>query len=200
MPRITGGSLGSRKLRSPKGAHVRPTPGRVKESLFSILMHRLEGARVLDAFAGSGALGLEALSRGAADAVFLDQDLTALECLRRNVQDLGEAARAILVKADALKPPTRDNVRGRPALRDLVFLDPPYDDADEYEVTLGWLGRAGRALLTDDAMVVAEHRKKQLLAARYGSLQRYRLLEQGDAALSFFTVPSAVGDNVEKAS
>ena len=72
MPRITGGSLGSRKLRSPKGMHVRPTPGRVKESLFSILMDRLEGARVLDLFAGTGAIGFEAASRGAARVVSVE--------------------------------------------------------------------------------------------------------------------------------
>ena len=69
MPRITGGSLGSRKLRSPKGTQVRPTPGRVKESLFSILVHRLEGARVLDLFSGTGAIGFEAASRGATRVV-----------------------------------------------------------------------------------------------------------------------------------
>ncbi len=128
---------GRRKLNAASAGRraVRPTSDRVRENLFNILAHGKLGAdgpsllaeaRVLDAFAGSGALGLEALSRGAAHAVFLEQDLTALECLNRNVTALGEGTRATLVQADACRPPPPGKVRGNPAPRSLVFLDPPY--------------------------------------------------------------------------
>jgi 16S rRNA (guanine966-N2)-methyltransferase len=133
--RIVAGRHRGRRIEAPEDGSVRPTADRVRENLFNILSHGrlsadgtspLIGARVLDAFAGSGALGLEALSRGAADAVFLDQDLTALQCIQRNVKALHEEARATLVQADACKPPAPAKVRGNPAPRSLVFLDPPY--------------------------------------------------------------------------
>jgi 16S rRNA (guanine966-N2)-methyltransferase len=133
--RIIAGRLRGRVIEAPEDGSVRPTSDRVRENLFNLLAHGriaaegvspLDGAHLLDAFAGSGALGLEALSRGAAEAVFLDADLTALECLRRNVKKLGEEPRATLLQADALRPPRRDKVRGNPAPRTLLFLDPPY--------------------------------------------------------------------------
>jgi 16S rRNA (guanine966-N2)-methyltransferase len=133
--RIVAGRHRGRVIAAPEDESVRPTSDRVRENLFNILAHArlgaeggpvLENALVLDAFAGSGALGLEALSRGAAHVVFLDDDLTALECLRRNVAMLGEDAHATLVKADACRPPKPANVRGTPAARTLAFLDPPY--------------------------------------------------------------------------
>ena len=133
--RIVAGRHRGRTIMAPADDSVRPTSDRVRENLFNILVHGrlaaegaslLAEARVLDAFAGSGALGLEALSRGAADAVFLDQDLTALECINRNVAALGEEKRATLVQADAFHPPAPSKVRGDPAPRTLLFLDPPY--------------------------------------------------------------------------
>ncbi|HUC61519.1 MAG TPA: 16S rRNA (guanine(966)-N(2))-methyltransferase RsmD [Alphaproteobacteria bacterium] len=131
--RIVAGSHRGRAIEAPPGLEVRPTSDRVRESLFNILAHGkfaadvpLDGALVLDAFAGSGALGLEALSRGAAHAVFLDQALAALQGIERNVASLKEQARATLVQADALKPPLPSKVRGDPAPRTLVVLDPPY--------------------------------------------------------------------------
>ncbi len=93
MPRITGGSLGSRKLRSPKGMQVRPTPGRVKESLFSILMDRLEGARVLDLFAGTGAIGFEAASRGAARVVSVEASRDVAHAIEEASKSLGSRRR-----------------------------------------------------------------------------------------------------------
>ncbi|MEI6556948.1 MAG: 16S rRNA (guanine(966)-N(2))-methyltransferase RsmD [Rhodospirillaceae bacterium] len=127
--RVIAGSHRGRRLEAPPGDAVRPTAGRIREAVFNILAHggwgpeggsALSGARVLDAFAGSGALGLEALSRGAAVCTFLDKDAAALDCARRNVALLGEAARATLIRADALRPPPA----GLPAT--LAFLDPPY--------------------------------------------------------------------------
>ena len=160
--RIVAGRHRGRRIEAPEDGVVRPTADRVRENLFNVLAHGrltkggaspLADARVLDAFAGSGALGLEALSRGARDAVFLDQDLTALECLRRNVKSLGEEARAMLVQADALSPPGRANVRGRPEPRSLVFLDPPYRSGLAAPA-LAALGAAG--WLAPDALAVIE--------------------------------------------
>lgn len=160
--RIVAGRHRGRAIQAPADDSVRPTSDRVRENLFNILAHGklsadgtplLAEARVLDAFAGSGALGLEALSRGAAHAVFLEQDMTALECLNRNVTALGEGKHATLVQADACHPPPPGKVRGDPAPRDLVFLDPPY--------LSGLAAKALAALaasgwLADGALAVAE--------------------------------------------
>ena len=127
--RVVGGRLRGRNLAAPSSEAIRPTADRLRESLFNILMHanwRQDGtsplvdARVLDAFAGSGALGLEALSRGAAHATFLDNDPAAVKLIGENLRKLGETAAAKVVRADATHPPP-----ARQAC-DLVFLDPPY--------------------------------------------------------------------------
>jgi 16S rRNA (guanine966-N2)-methyltransferase len=126
--RIVGGSHRGRRLTAPPGEAVRPTGERVREALFDIIAHGrfaaagdpLAGAAVLDAFAGTGAFGLEALSRGAAEAVFIERDGDALAALRRNVAALGETARARIIPGDATRPP-----RGEVACA-VAFLDPPY--------------------------------------------------------------------------
>ena len=129
MLRVIAGSHRGRRLEAPPGDAVRPTADRTREALFNILAHAgwgpdggavLAGARVLDAFCGSGALGIEALSRGAASCVFLDSSREALDCVRGNLAILKEEARATLIRADALAPPAaREPVT-------LAFLDPPY--------------------------------------------------------------------------
>lgn len=129
MIRIIGGKHRGRAIATPEGMTTRPTSNRARESLFNILAHAnwnedgtspLVGARVLDAFAGSGALGLEALSRGATHASFLDNDAAAIRLIGENLRKLGEAANAKVVRADGTHPPpSRDPC-------DLVFLDPPY--------------------------------------------------------------------------
>jgi len=132
MIRIIGGRHRGRMLATPEGEATRPTSNRARESLFNILMHAnwredddggtspLIDARVLDAYAGSGALGLEALSRGAAHATFLDNDAAAVKAIGENLRKLGETGAAKVVRADATRPPP-----SREAC-DLVFLDPPY--------------------------------------------------------------------------
>jgi 16S rRNA (guanine966-N2)-methyltransferase len=129
MIKIVGGRHRGRTLATPEGLDTRPTSSRARESLFNILAHAswradgtspLIGARVLDAFAGSGALGIEALSRGAAHATFLDNDAAAIKTIGENLRKLGETATAKVVRADATRPPP-----AREAC-DLLFLDPPY--------------------------------------------------------------------------
>lgn len=133
MIRIIGGKHRGRTLLTPEGSTTRPTASRAREALFNVLMHakwRKDGtsplidARVLDAFAGSGALGLEALSRGAAHATFLDSDAAAIKAIGENLRKLGETGAAKVVRADARRPPP-----GREPC-DLVFLDPPYRSGD----------------------------------------------------------------------
>jgi len=129
MLKIVGGKHRGRSIVTPEGMTTRPTSSRARESLFNILMHAswredgtspLVDARVLDAFAGSGALGIEALSRGAAHATFVDSDATAIRLIGENLRKMGEAANAKVIRADATRPPpTREGC-------DLVFLDPPY--------------------------------------------------------------------------
>ena len=126
--RIVAGRHRGRSLKTPEDLAVRPTADRTREALFNILAsgklsdsHRLDGARVLDGFAGTGALGLEALSRGAAQAVFMENYAPAIEICRANIRNLGEDDRAQLITCDVLHP------RPAPGPCDLVFLDPPYN-------------------------------------------------------------------------
>jgi 16S rRNA (guanine966-N2)-methyltransferase len=178
MPRITGGQLGSRKLKSPKGTAVRPTPGRVKESLFAILLPRIEGSRFLDLFAGTGAIGFEAASRGATRVV-------CVEAHRDSALAIEEAAAALGV-ADTVK------VVGAPVDRalyriegpfDIVYADPPYKDPLP-EAMFRLLRE--RNLLAADALVIYEHAARTILP----ELPGYRGVREevyGDVALAFFT-------------
>ena len=185
--RIIGGTLRSRRLEAPAGLATRPTSDRLRETLFNVLAPRIDGARFLDLFAGSGGVGLEAYSRGAARVEFVERSVAALVVLRKNLASLGIAS-GVSIHAGSVGPNLR-RMRSDAAF-DLVFLDPPYDAAEEYETTLGLLGSGLAGLLTPGALVIAEHRKKEKLELRYGALARTRLLEQGDAALSFYGVVS----------
>ena len=154
--RIVGGSLRGRKFEAPPGGAVRPTSARAREALFDRLVHGafsgdgasgVAGARVLDAFCGAGALGLEALSRGAAQAVFLDNDAAAVACVRRNIAALGVGGRATVLPADATNPPRAA------AACTLAFLDAPYR-ADLTAPALAALAAAG--WLAPGALCIAE--------------------------------------------
>jgi len=183
--RIIAGTFRSRSLQAPAGLATRPTSDRLRETLFNVLAPRIEGARFLDLYAGSGAVGVEALSRGAAQVTLVERAPAALEVLRANLDRLkikaGFRILSVSVASFLRKPPA-----GPVAGFDLVFLDPPYDATEEYATALGLLGGASAGLLTPGAVVVAEHRRKQQLEPKYGALERSRLLEQGDAALSFY--------------
>jgi 16S rRNA (guanine(966)-N(2))-methyltransferase RsmD len=216
--RIIAGTLGSRRLEAPPGLSTRPTSDRLRETLFNVLAPRMDsvigggtagGAVFLDLYAGSGAVGLEALSRGAAHVTFVERSPVALKVLRRNLERLGiesgfavcaESVAAFLRAAAKAKPKPREGAKperrevGSPNRYQVVFLDPPYDAAEEYAATLGVLGEA-QGILAPGALVIAEHRaergRRQSLEDQYGSLKRTRLLEQGDAALSFYeTAPT----------
>ena len=199
--RIIAGMYGSRRLEGPTGLSTRPTSDRLRETLFNVLAPRIKGvggggAGFLDLYAGSGAVGLEALSRGAARVTFVERSPAALKVLRRNLELLGiesgfavhaESVAAFLRSTARASPRPIPNEVAKPGRYEVVYLDPPYDAAQEYAATLGALGETP-GILAPGALVIAEHRRKQNLEDRYGNLKRTRLLEQGDAALSFYAV------------
>jgi 16S rRNA (guanine966-N2)-methyltransferase len=185
--RVIAGIYRSRQLIAPRGMQTRPTSDRLRETLFNILAPRLDRCRFVDLYAGTGAVGIEALSRGAAHVWFAENAEPALASLRQNlaalkinrdvtVEDRGVGA--LLQRLSKLTEPV-----------DLVYIDPPYEAEAEYSGTLNFFGSVrGRAILGSHALVVAEHSSKAKLAPRYGALEHTRLLKQGDAALSFFAV------------
>ena len=160
--RIVGGRLRGSALRAPAGPDVRPTADRVRESVFNVLAHGirldLEGTTVIDVFAGSGALGLEAMSRGAAHGVFIDDSNAALGAIRKNAGPLGLGRRIILLRLDARRLPPPPLAARTPA--GLVFLDPPYDSG-LVPAALG--GLLAKGWLADDAVCVAEVAAKEPL-------------------------------------
>jgi 16S rRNA (guanine966-N2)-methyltransferase len=176
--RIIGGSLGGRVLRAPRGAATRPTSEKVREAVFAIV-GPVDGDRVLDLFAGSGALGIEALSRGAAHATFVDSARPAVQAIRDNLRGLGLDGRATVVPADAVATAARHQP---PAPWRVVFIDPPYRS--------GLATRAALALpserLADDAMIVIEHDRHGAPPETMGSLIRTDQRRYGDTLVSFY--------------
>lgn len=186
--RVIAGTFRSRVLQAPSGLSTRPTSDRLRETLFNVLAPRIQGASFLDLYAGSGAVGIEALSRGAASASFVERAPAALKALRENLARLGIGS-GFHIHAESVAAFFR-SAKSVPAAEryDIVFLDPPYDAAPEYAATLGLLGGPTQGILSPAALVVAEHRRKQELQQQYGNLKRTRLLQQGDAALSFYSL------------
>ena len=182
--RVIAGEYRSRTLTAPRGLDTRPTSDRLRETLFNILAPRLQGAVFLDLYAGSGAVGIEALSRGAREAIFVEQAEPALKAIRANLASLRIRGGYALETRSVSAALRRLAEAGRRA--DVVFMDPPYTAGEEYERTLGLLGGEARDVLAPGAVIVAEHEKRRELEERYAALVRYRVLKQGDAALSFY--------------
>jgi 16S rRNA (guanine966-N2)-methyltransferase len=193
--RVIAGTYRSRQLLAPRGLQTRPTSDRLRERLFNIIAPRIEGCRFVDLYAGTGAVGIEALSRGAAHVWFAENAEAALASIRQNLAALkigrgftleDRGVGALLQRLGKIAQPV-----------EIVFLDPPYEAEAEYEGTLNFLGSVrGRALLAPDALVIAEHGSKAKLAMRYGGLEQARLVKQGDAALSFFGFPAAAAQSL----
>ena len=183
--RIIAGRFGSRRLGAPRGEATRPTSDRLRETLFNVLATRIEGSAFLDLYAGSGAVGIEAFSRGALRVDFVERAPEALKILRANLAGLGLNA-GFRIHAGAATNFLRRGYVGAPPAFDVIFLDPPYDAAEEYAAVLDLLGGVAMRLLGAGGVVIAEHRRKLRPEESYGRLARVRLLEQGDAALSFY--------------
>jgi 16S rRNA (guanine(966)-N(2))-methyltransferase RsmD len=184
--RVIAGTYRSRVLAAPKGLATRPTSDRLRETLFNVIAARVPGAAFADLYAGSGAVGIEAISRGAAEVFFAEKSAAALAAIRGNLRTLGISG-GFQVEAGGTGPLLK-RLAGKPL--DVVFLDPPYDEAEEYRRTLTTLGDAANELVNADSLVIAEHTRKQVLQDRFGVLQRTRTLLQGDAALSFYAMES----------
>ncbi|MDX2090003.1 MAG: 16S rRNA (guanine(966)-N(2))-methyltransferase RsmD [Kofleriaceae bacterium] len=182
--RIVGGILGGRVLRAPAGAKTRPTSEKVREAVFNILGNRLgslEGAYVLDLFAGSGALGIEALSRGAERATFVDAGKPQLGIVKENLKTLALESRADVIGGDAVVHAARI-VPGEPWR--LVFVDPPYQSNLATRAVLA----LPRAHLAPGAIVVVEHDRPHAPPDTLGTLLRTDQRRYGDTMVSFFEV------------
>jgi 16S rRNA (guanine(966)-N(2))-methyltransferase RsmD len=177
--RIIAGEFRSRRLKSIPGAATRPTPDRLRETLFDILAPRIEGATLLDAYAGTGAVGIEALSRGAAHAFFLERHRKALEAIRENLASLGVERRATVVAGPVLVTLPKLHAA-------IVFLDPPYDLEREYAAVLELLGA------NPPKIAVVQHSVRFALGDVYGVLRRTRIVKQGDNALSFYAAAAVL--------
>jgi 16S rRNA (guanine966-N2)-methyltransferase len=194
--RIIAGKYRSRQLKSLKGLSLRPTSDRLRESLFNILGELVAGSRFIDAFAGTGAVGIEALSRGAKEAVFIERHAAAAELIKKNLALLEIRSGTRLMPIDvlqALQLLSRENTSAGEQ-RIILFLDPPYANAADYDRVLSFLGSA--TVFTRDALIIAEHRGKFELPEVVENLKRVRVQRQGDAALSFYR-PSekSLGEN-----
>jgi 16S rRNA (guanine966-N2)-methyltransferase len=191
--RVIAGTYRSRILKSLKSLALRPTSDRLRETLFNVLAPNIAGSRFVDLFAGTGAIGIEALSRGAIEIVFIENHAPAATVIRRNLESLDIRSGATVLAVDALRGLAMLASRKRHAEPgfDYVFLDPPYGAAEEYARVLEFLG--SEELLAPDAIVVAEHSRKFDLREEAGALRRFRVLRQGDAALSFYRRRGAAG-------
>ena len=173
--RIIAGEFKGRKLTGPEGAGVRPTADRLRETLFNILSPAIDGVVVLDAYAGTGALGLEALSRGAARAIFIEAHRRVINVLNENIQKLGVAERTVVLHRDFLKAAAGVEKCG------LILLDPPYD-VEDLDAVVG----TAASLLAPGGRIVLEHSRRRPSPESAGAIPRTRVVEAGDSALSFY--------------
>ncbi len=171
--RVIAGEFRSRKLQSVPGLEVRPTPDRLRETLFNVLAMELPGTVFLDAYAGTGAVGIEALSRGAARAIFIEKNREAVLVIKSNLAALGLTPRSRVIAGSA-----KIHVGSLDA--GIVFVDPPYDRPEEYNTVLEILS-AKRP-----RVVIAQHDRRLALNEEYGPLKRAREIRQGDNLLSFY--------------
>lgn len=171
--RVIGGEFRSRLLKSVPGLDTRPTPDRLREALFNVLAPRIEGAVFADLYAGTGAIGIEALSRGAQRAIFVEQDRAAVRVIRENLDSLRLMPRAVIRQTRVLSAVASLSA-------DIVFLDPPYALEGEYDIVLERLSARPVPL------IVVQHNARRTLADSCGARARVRVLKQGDNCLSFY--------------
>jgi 16S rRNA (guanine966-N2)-methyltransferase len=180
--RIIGGKYRSLPLKTLKGGRLRPTSDQLRETLFDVLGPRIEGACFLDAYAGSGAVGLEALSRGAGEVVFIEHHRAAGDLIRKNLEALDIQSGFRLMRSKVLS--AIEKLEAESAGFDFIFLDPPYEEIREYHHVLRQLARS--RLITRSSTIIVEHSRHVRLEEEYGALRRFRLLRHGDAQLAFY--------------
>lgn len=184
--RVIAGTYRSRILKSLKGLALRPTSDRLRETLFNVLGAGIQGSRFLDVFAGTGAVGIEALSRGAAHVTFIENHAPSAALIRKNLAALNVHSGVTVICADAVRAleTLESKLQSGAAGYDYIFIDPPYAATADYSHVLQKI--ATSLLLAGRAIVTVEHRKTFDLPESLGTLKRVRLLRQGDAALSFY--------------
>jgi 16S rRNA (guanine(966)-N(2))-methyltransferase RsmD len=181
--RIIAGKFGSRRLHTGRGLALRPTSDRLRETLFDILQTRIAGSYFVDGYAGTGAAGIEALSRGARHVVFLESHRASVKLIRENLASLGISEGAEVLPIDVCRGLATLAGRGEPA--DILFFDPPYAQVEEYERVLDAL--AGSPLAGPGSLLIFERARKVTLPAVHGTFVRTRTVPQGDAALDFYS-------------
>jgi 16S rRNA (guanine966-N2)-methyltransferase len=186
--RVISGKYGGRILRSLSGQDIRPTSDRLRETLFNVLTAgnpaALEGTVWMDVFAGTGAVGIEALSRGAKQVYFVENSDRAARLIERNLQSLGIREGFKILRDDLAAILWRS--RRQHVVADVVFLDPPYHKREAYKETLEAI--ADSNLVWAMSVVIAQHEKQFELSDEYGSLGRFRKLVQGNNVLSFYRI------------
>jgi len=190
--RVIAGTYRSRKLRTLRGMVMRPSSDRLRETLFNILGEHVRDCVFVDLFAGSSAVGIEALSRGARRTIFVERNPDAVNLLRENLTSLGisSADSKIRTLGGAAEIVTTDAVAGLDQLAqrglsaNIIFADPPYADEGAYTHVLEWVGNS--EFIEPGGRLIVEHSRRRPLPALSGNLERVRVVEQGDAALSFY--------------
>ncbi len=180
--RVIAGQYRSRRLKSVPGDDLRPTSDRLRETLFNVVAAQVPGSVWLDVFAGSGAVGIEALSRGARQVYFLESAKSAARLVRENLASLGITEGFEVLEREA--EPALRLLDAQGVVCDICFLDPPYRLHGAYDKTLGFLSTS--RLRAAASQVIAEHDKHFDPGDRFGALVRFRKLKQGDAVLSFY--------------
>lgn len=180
--RVIAGKYRSRRLVAPVGEKTRPTSDRLRETLFNVVAAKVPGSTWLDLFAGTGAIGIEAISRGARMAYFVESSARAARAIRANLAELEIVEGCEIIEREA--SPALRLLESREVVCDFCYLDPPYREMGDYEAVLEFLSRS--RVLAPEALVIAEHDKHFDPGDGCGSLRRRRILRQGDSVLSFY--------------
>jgi len=191
LMRVIAGIYKGRRLKTLEGLSVRPTSDRLRETIFNILTPRIEEARFADICAGSGAVGIEALSRGARHVTFIESSLKAARIISENLRNCGIREGYRVINRDALR--ALKNLEK--AQFDVIYFDPPYDS--EIYTPVMWL-IAKQDLLAEGGVLIVEHRRQTPLLPNYDRLRPYRQVTQGESFLTFFGVEAAGGLSVEE--
>lgn len=185
--RVIAGKYRSRVLKSALRLRLRPTSDRLRETLFNVLGGLVEDSLFVDLFAGTGAVGIEAISRGAREVVFIELHAAGVRLISRNLESLGVRTGVEVIEADAVRG--LETLSARRLAADFIFLDPPYENQEDYVRVLEFLDTSH--LIAPRGFVIAEHRNSMELPERFDRLECSRILEQGDASLSFYRLAAA---------
>jgi 16S rRNA (guanine966-N2)-methyltransferase len=190
--RVIAGIYKGRRLKTLEGLSVRPTSDRLRETIFNILTPRIEGARFADICAGSGAIGIEALSRGAQYVTFIESSLKAARIISENLRNCGIRRDYRVINRDVIR--ALKNLAAEKAQFDIIYFDPPY--SSELYTPVMWV-IAKYELLAEGGVLIVEHRRQSPLAPNYDQLRPYRQLAQGETHLTFFGIEAQEPDDKE---